>query len=67
MQGSDFHQRMMLREREECLCLEKQAQEIAQLRGRVRQLEQLVCLMAKKMGIDACQCWEHWRFDDIQS
>ncbi|THB70001.1 MAG: hypothetical protein D6E12_03530 [Desulfovibrio sp.] len=58
-QGSDFHQRMMFKAQEERLSLEKQAQEIDELRGRVRALEELVCVMSSKLGIEGEDRWKH--------
>lgn len=58
-QGSDFHQRMMFKEKSERMCLEKQAQEIEELRGRVRALEELVCALARKVDVDPGDQWRH--------
>ena len=58
-QGSDFHQRMMFKEKFERMSLEKQAREIDELRGRVRALEEMVCALARKVGMDPGDQWRH--------
>ncbi len=60
-QGSDYEQRMMLKERETRCDLEKVCEELNELRGRVRQLEDLVNKLANKVGEAPKDRWKYWK------
>ncbi len=59
-QGSDFYQKQANRERSDRCTAEKLCAEIDQLRMRVRELEELVAVMAQKLDIKTHN-WTFWK------
>lgn len=59
-QGSDYHQRQASQERRDRCNLEKVCAELDELRMRVRELEELVDQMAKKLDIKITD-WSFWK------
>ncbi len=59
-QGSDFYQKQLKRENVERCDMEKVCGELEELRLRVRELEELVDVMAKKLDIKV-KSWNFWK------
>jgi len=60
-QGSDFYQKKMKQEYRDRCDIERVCTELEELRLRVRQLEDIVESMAKKLEIKPATNWNFWK------
>lgn len=60
-QGSDFYQKKLKQEYRERCDLERVCGELEELRLRVRQLEDLVEALTKKVDIAPAKNWNYWK------